>query len=219
LLFYKIIWIEKKSQILFFCSKLPEDCNIWLKILDDVLWELLVVELWLLLSSWIKLFEEIFVVRPSGFIISGLVIWSSLLSLCWFWKSFCSEIFVSKVKNDVSVVVFDDDSLTLLLLLFVFANSKPALGIGLNVFWKLLPTVNWLSGWSSDASGLGGVVNIWDIRRWYKCDDGDIVPAGVVDDVFDSLIDLFCSSSSKSCGLESSSAKKRRNNALKIFSE
>ncbi len=130
-------------------------------------------------------------------IISGFVNLSSSLSSsrC----SFCSEIFVSKVKNVVPVVGFDDDVL--------FVNSKPALAIGLKVFWKWFPTVNWLSGWSSDANGLGGVVNIFDVPRRYKCGDGDIVPAGVVDEVLDSLIDLSCWSSSKSCGLESTSAE------------
>jgi hypothetical protein len=57
-------------------------------------------------------------------IISGFVNLSSSLSSsrC----SFCSEIFVSKVKNVVPVVGFDDDVL--------FVNSKPALAIGLKVF-------------------------------------------------------------------------------------
>jgi hypothetical protein len=48
-----------------------------------------------------------------------------------------------------------------------------------------------------DARGFGGVVNICDVLRRYKCDDGDAVLArdsvkGVVDGVLFSSIDLFC---------------------------
>ncbi len=106
-------------------------------------------------------------------------------------------------------------------LLFV-VNSKPALCIGLNVFWKLFPTVNWLSGWSFDASGLGGVVNICDVLRRYKCDDGDVVLArdsvnGVVDVGLFSSTDLFCWSSSKSCELESTSAKEEKKSLFYFY--
>ncbi len=66
-----------------------------------------------------------------------------------------------------------------------------------------------------DASGFGGVVNICDVLRRYKCDDGDAVLArdsvkGVVDVVLFSSTDLFCRSSSKSCELESTSAKEKK---------
>jgi hypothetical protein len=48
-----------------------------------------------------------------------------------------------------------------------------------------------------DANGLGGVVNICDVLRRYKCDDGDVVLArdsvnGVVDVGLLSSTDLFC---------------------------
>ncbi len=189
----------------------PEDCKIWLRVLEDVFWVLLLVELWLLLSSWFNPLVDIVLVRSSVLIKSGLAILSWLSSLLSSFKWFCSRTLLSNVKNDVRVV--DVDGICTLLLV---VNSKPALWIGLKVFWKLFPTVNWLSGWSLDASGLGGVVNICDVLRRYKCDDGDVVLArdsvnGVVDvGLLSSSTDLFCWSSSKSCELESTSAVKEK---------
>ncbi len=192
----------------------PEVCKIWLRVLEDVCWLLLLVELWLLLSSWLKPLVDMVFVLSSVFIISDWVILSWLSSFIsvvkWCFESFFSRTFVSNVKNDVLVV--DDDGICTLL--FV-VSSKPALCIGLNVFRKVFPTVNWLSGWSLDASGFGGVVNICDVLRRYKCDDGDAVLArdsvkGVVDVVLFSSTDLFCRSSSKSCELESTSAKEKK---------
>ena len=84
--------------------------------------------------------------------------------------------------------------------------------MGLNDFRKPLPTVR---GLSVEANGFGGVVRMCDVPRRYKCGDGEVVlvrdsVSGVVEVVLLSFTDLFCCSSSKPCGLESTSAKERK---------
>lgn len=196
--------------------RLPDEvCRIWQRVLDDAFWALLFVELWLLFSSWLNPLVDIVLVRSSVWIRSGLDMFSCLSSFLssfkWFFKPFCSRTLASKLKNEVLAV----EVAAICTLLFV-VNSKPALWIGLNVLGKLFPTVNWLSGWSSDANGLGGVVRICDVLRRYRCPDGDVVLArdsvrGVFEVVLFSSMDLFCWSWSKSCALESTSAKEMAN--------
>ena len=117
--------------------------------------------------------------------------------------------------RDAAAAATADDEIDTLLF---EVNSKPALWMGLNDFRKPLPTVN---GLSVEASGFGGVVRICDVPRRYKCGDGDVVlvrdsVSGVVDVILLSFADLFCCSSSKPCGLESTSAAEREEDKVRF---